>query len=284
MEVNELLSGLNANNFKAYDNSGNPVIFKNKCIYRFMYLDNDKKEFYQAIKNKFLSYGARSRITNRMEIFSYKGRLALFIVRRKSISLYLNLDKKYLEEKKYHLKDRSYREKFAKTPLLLKVRSNRACKNALELIDIMFAQKNKKLKRGFKPLNLIPSLVPSGEAILNKLGFKADYNKKSIDAKNISKDIPREMNEYLPKITKEKLKDEVIANISLDTLCVHFQNGDIISLEVLKEKQIVTRGNYLKIKARGNLSKRFIIIADEFEPDALAMLLCTNSQVILIER
>jgi len=284
MEIEELINSIDANPFKAYDSKGEKIIYKNKYIYRTMYLKELTKLLYQDIKNAFLSYGATSRITSRMEIISYKGRVAKFIIRGRSLSLFLNLDKKYLEEKRYHLKDMSHNPKHALTPLKLKIKSRRSGKLALELIDIIFAEKGKKKKRGFKPKYMIPSLIPSGEAILAKLGFKEEYLKKTIDVKNISKDIPREVNEFLPKVVGEELEEEVVANVFLDTLCVHFEEGELITIDILKERGLVTRGNYLKIKARGNLSKRFTIIADNFEPQALAMLLCTNSKVVLIER
>ena len=284
MEIENIINSIDANRFKAFDSKGEKIVYKNKYIYRLMYLDSNIKLFYQDIKNAFLSYGAKTHMTSRMEIVSYKGRVAKFIIRGKSLSLFLNLDKSYLENKRYHLKDMSSNPKHALTPLKMRIKSNRSRKLALELIDIIFACKGKKKKRGFKPLYMIPDMIPSGEAILAKLGFKDEYLKKTIDVKNISKDIPREVNEFLPKIVGEELDEEVIANVYLDTLCVHFEENELITLDILKEKGIVIRGNYLKIKARGNLSKRFTIIADSFDPQAIAMLLCTNSKIVLIER
>ena len=50
-------------------------------------------------------------------------------------------------------------------------------------------------------------------------------------------------------------------------------------LDILKEKQIIARGNYLKIKARGNLSKRFVIIADEYDPEVIRMVVVTGGNI-----
>lgn len=277
------LNELDVNKFYLEDDNGKKKYFKSKYTHRLMYMKPEIKKYYSIIKNKYLSYGIKNRITNRCEYFNYKGIVGRVEVRGNSLKLFLPLDTAFLEEKRYHLKDYSSKPKYYQTPLMIRLKSNRSILRALELIEIIFDYKNRREKKYYKDHDYVRDLIPSGEAIIARLGFKDEYIRKSININNVTKDFPSNLDKYLPRIYKDE-EEDIVAQITLDTLCLHFNEGEIISLEVLKEKNIIPRGNYLKIKARGNLSKRLIIIADEFEDVALSMLLQTNSVAVLVNR
>ena len=284
MENLDILNEIDANNFKVYDDEGKNVSLKSKYLFRLMYMKPKYKILYSLVKNKFLSYGVKNRITNKCEYFRYKGIVGRLEVRCNSLKLFLPLDKKYLEQKRYFLKDFSKKEKYAQTPLMIRLRGSLSIKRALELIDIVMQDKNKRLKKNYVEYNYVKSLLPSGEAVIAKLGYKNEYIRKSINIPNATKDFPNNLIDYIPKIHKEELDEEIVSSVTLDSLCVYYREDEIVSLETLKEKQIITRGNYLRIKARGNLSKRLIIIADDFDQQSLVMLMQTNSVAVLIDR
>ena len=149
----------------------------------------------------------------------------------------------------------------------------------------MMANRGVKPKRNYQPTNFMPQLIPNGEAILATLGMSTDYLYPSMNARSIPAEMPEDIADYLPVIQGEELQEEEVeASIYLDTLCNHFVDGDEITIDILKSLHIVTKGNVLRIKARGTLDRRLIIYAEYFEPDALKMLMCTNCTAIKIIR
>lgn len=106
-----------------------------------------------------------------------------------------------------------------------------------------------------------------------------------MDVSNVPTDLPVDLVYHIPTVNGadiEGMKEE--NSIYLDTLCKHFNDGDIITIDILKKNNILTRGNMLRIKARGTLDKHFTIYADSFEANALAMLLCTGSKAVKLIR
>ena len=99
---------------------------------------------YDAVKNAFLSYKPaerrkkpiRARITGNCETFgvgrSVYAKLALV---GGYLRLFLALDPKQYSEQKYHQKDYSEVARYAKTPFMIKLSSDRQVKHAIELID-----------------------------------------------------------------------------------------------------------------------------------------------------
>ena len=98
--------------------------------------------FYSEIKNHVLSYkGIKARGSWNYEAFN-KGRTQLvkLNIKGKTLIVNLNLDPKEFNINKYHFIDCSDKPKFAKVPMMMKVRSARALKYTLELIDELMAK------------------------------------------------------------------------------------------------------------------------------------------------
>lgn len=109
-------------------------------------LEVEKKEYYNELKNYILQYKKVSaRASWSYETFSShrvpKVRLA---VRGKTLVAFFALDPKEYENTKYYPKDMGDTKKFAETPMMVKVQSDRGLKFAKELVDIVLAdlQKN----------------------------------------------------------------------------------------------------------------------------------------------
>ena len=76
--------------------------------------------------------------------------------------------------------------------------------------------------------------------------------------------------------------EEVEATVYLDTLCNHFEDGEVVDIDTLKSKHVVTKGNVIHIKARGTMDRKLTIYAEYFDEDALQILLCLSCTVVKV--
>ncbi len=267
------------------DENGVPKKIKRRFNTRMMFAPYEAKEYYNEIKNYLLLYRAKGRYSARCETYRYKGLVAKVALAGKSIKVCLAIDPQTLEGSKYHYKDVSEKRQYQEVPTMIKVRSPRGLKYFKELVDIMMATRGVKPKRNYQPTNFMPTLIPNGEAILANLGMSTDYLYPSMNVRGIPAEMPDDLIDYLPVIQGNELEEEEVeANVYLDTLCNHFENGDEITIDVLKSLHIVTKGNVLRIRARGTLDRKLIIYAEYIDADALKMLMCTNCTVVKIVR
>ncbi|GEM_PF-6937421 len=97
----------------------------------------EQKEFYNDIKNHLLSYNrVNSRVSWHFDSFNIGRQKAVKIAfRGKTMVAYLALDPKKYAGTKYYPHDMSKKKKFADTPMMIKIKSERGVKFAKELID-----------------------------------------------------------------------------------------------------------------------------------------------------
>lgn len=246
---------------------------------------DEVKNYYNEVKNYLLMYRAHARLSKKCESFRYKGLLAKVAFAGKTLKVNLAIDPKTLEGTKYHFKDRSDKKQYQLVPTQIKIKSDRGLKYFKELVDMMMEGREVKPKRRFETTDFTALLIPDGHAVLYTLGVTNDHLVDIMDVSNIPTDLPVDLVYHIPTVNGadiEGMKEE--NSIYLDTLCKHFNDGDIITLDILKKNNILTRGNMLRIKARGTLDKHFTIYADSFEANALAMLLCTGSKAVKLIR
>lgn len=246
---------------------------------------DEVKNYYNEVKNYLLMYRVHARLSKKCESFRYKGLLAKVAFAGKTLKVNLAIDPKTLEGTKYHFKDRSDKKQYQLVPTQIKIKSDRGLKYFKELVDMMMEGREVKPKRRFETTDFTALLIPDGHAVLYTLGVTNDHLVDIMDVSNVPTDLPVDLVYHIPTINGadiEGMKEE--NSIYLDTLCKHFNDGDIITLDILKKNNILTRGNMLRIKARGTLDKHFTIYADSFEANALAMLLCTGSKAVKLIR
>lgn len=246
---------------------------------------DEVKNYYNEVKNYLLMYRAHARLSKKCESFRYKGLLAKAAFAGKTLKVNLAIDPKTLEGTKYHFKDRSDKKQYQLVPTQIKIKSDRGLKYFKELVDMMMEGREVKPKRRFETTDFTALLIPDGHAVLYTLGVTNDHLVDIMDVSNVPTDLPVDLVYHIPTVNGadiEGMKEE--NSIYLDTLCKHFNDGDIITLDILKKNNILTRGNMLRIKARGTLDKHFTIYADSFEANALAMLLCTGSKAVKLIR
>lgn len=246
---------------------------------------DEVKNYYNEVKNYLLMYRAYARLSKKCESFRYKGLLAKVAFAGKTLKVNLAIDPKTLEGTKYHFKDRSDKKQYQLVPTQIKIKSDRGLKYFKELVDMMMEGREVKPKRRFETTDFTALLIPDGHAVLYTLGVTNDHLVDIMDVSNVPTDLPVDLVYHIPTINGDDIEGMKEENsIYLDTLCKHFNDGDIITLDILKKNNILTRGNMLRIKARGTLDKHFTIYADSFEANALAMLLCTGSKAVKLIR
>ncbi len=118
------------------------VRFRTSFESRFIQSEAEIQDYYTAIKNALLSYkGVKARTSWNYESFN-KARVqcAKLNIKGSALLVYLGLDPANYNANKYHFTDMSDKPKFEKVPLLMKVKSERALKYTLELIDEMMKE------------------------------------------------------------------------------------------------------------------------------------------------
>lgn len=246
---------------------------------------DEVKNYYNEVKNYLLMYRAHARLSKKCESFRYKGLLAKVAFAGKTLKVNLAIDPKTLEGTKYHFKDRSDKKQYQLVQTQIKIKSDRGLKYFKELVDMMMEGREVKPKRRFETTDFTALLIPDGHAVLYTLGVTNDHLVDIMDVSNVPTDLPVDLVYHIPTVNGDDIEGMKEENsIYLDTLCKHFNDGDIITLDILKKNNILTRGNMLRIKARGTLDKHFTIYADSFEANALAMLLCTGSKAVKLIR
>ncbi len=89
----------------------------------------------------------------------------------KAMYMYMALDKSYLEQNKYHLKDYSEKKAYANTPLRLRVSSNRSMQYALELLEVVLDANAVKYVKDREDIDLSKQLKSQSEAEMLKNGL-----------------------------------------------------------------------------------------------------------------
>lgn len=112
------------------------IRYKKSFVAKVKLLGDPLREYYCAIYNKFMTKNKVTARTSFSGVTFTTGRkqLAKVAIAGKTLKLYLALDPATVPQK-YFVKDSSSVKKYAAVPALLKVKSGRALKNALELIE-----------------------------------------------------------------------------------------------------------------------------------------------------
>lgn len=118
----------------------------------------DAKNYYSALKNELLSYGLKSRTSWKYETFR-RGRKALARLQIRGRTLCLCLAQDGSEQSgSYKAEDNAHRPSLADTPLVYRIKSARACKNARRLISVLMSGQGLE-RRDMQELDYAASLV-----------------------------------------------------------------------------------------------------------------------------
>ncbi|MDE5547248.1 MAG: uL15 family ribosomal protein [Anaeroplasmataceae bacterium] len=257
---------------------------------------------YRDIINFVRPYGVKTSTSWKQErIYLGRNTFALLVFKGKKLCVAYALDPKDYVETKYRAIDLSEVKRFAKTPTLLKITSDRKQKYVLELLDYIFTNNGlvhkevtpeeinipKRTKDELIEENLIKVYtsdeVTEGTIVEQaKVGDIIRKNVTITEAKQLITDdsaleyVQVEENSSTKKNTAYSKKDI----INIDVLSKNFNSDDLVNLETLKEKKLISpKVDYIKVLARGILDKPLIIEAQDYSIDAIKMIVLTGGEV-----
>nr|MDE6273685.1 uL15 family ribosomal protein [Clostridiales bacterium] len=190
---------------------------------RVIQLDDVNKDFYSQLKNELLSYPkVKSRMSWRHEAFRLgRQTVAKMRCRGRRLCVYLALDPKQYAETKYLVEDVSEVKTSAATPCLYRIKNERRCRYAKQLIAAMFAamgiekgeEKNDNYVVPYEPLEplLARGLVKRIEVKSNVLGEAAPamVEEDDDDIVEIIRVPDEEPEEVIEEVVEEPVEEPV---------------------------------------------------------------------------
>lgn len=275
------------------------------------------KNYYSIIKNELLRYKVSSRISWKHETFR-RGRklLVKLAVRGKSLYVYFALDPARYADTKYKVNDVSDIASNAEVPTLYKIKNDRRCRYAKQLIADVMAENG--LVAGEERSEDYVSQYPYEETeplierkLIKLLPWKeratgSEVGVIEVEETQVTEEIaaatePGSVPEHIAVTVaeaEEQIPDEEVesyvqqsteysdktkrAVINIDTLARHFNDGETVTLEEIKKrvKQVAGNVTYIKVLARGKLDKTLTVVADDFSPTAVKMIVLTGGSAV----
>ena len=322
------------------------IRFRSSFLSRLIQSTENIQCFYSDIKNHVLSYkGIKARGSWNYEAFN-KGRTQLvkLNIKGKTLIVNLNLDPKEFNINKYHFIDCSDKPKFAKVPMMMKVRSARALKYTLELVDELMAKN--EIEQGDVPTidyrmpyetteelakkGLVKVILPAGVTLSEDMTvvhvnvselIESGSNEKTVEqfvGDDIDLDDTAEVVEKFEPVVEvlddgtvhadAQFADQLITDeeaaatlevatvtgnvkrsgkmgeINLDTICDNFDDGEIVDVDTLKAKRLVSsKIGRVKVLARGIMYKKLTVRASKFSIQAVKMITLAGGKAELEE-
>ncbi len=276
--------------------------------------DERVKGYYSQIKNALLSYKkVASRTSWQHESFRYgRPSVAKFVIRGKTLCLCLALNPADYAESKYIVDDMSRFAKFAGTPLLYRIKNDRRCRYAKELIAKLFenAEPSGHEEEDFAsiPWEETPALVEKG--LVKVVSYEevsiSDEPAQTVEIYEDDDDFDGEdfaddddeLEEVSASDVGALMADDSAKNrvqqgegisdrtksavVNIDTLGKYFEEGEKVTLAEIKKRvpNFAKNATYVKVLARGTLDKPLIVVADDFSLEAVKMIVLTGGRAI----
>ncbi len=272
----------------------------------------DVQRRYALISDVLMSYGLKKRESWKKDRYYLRGTsYAQIIFRGKTLCVCLAIAPESLEGSKYYFDDVSSVKKYENVPVLLRVRSSRGCKYAVELIDMMMESagisKKRELSKDFilRPYEdkmqliergLIRVMMTDGEGEVVAADFEAmkaqKFNLaagmpllKKVSVEQVAQVPDTEVESF---IESEDETETVLGRrkgiINIDTISDAFSEGETVTLKKMIAKQLVPKNvNYIKVLARGVLDKPLTVKAHDFSMDAVKMIVIVGGNAVKLK-
>ena len=242
--------------------------------------------FYSQIKNELLSYQkVHSRISWGYETFRIGRKLvAILAVRGKTLKLYTPLDPMQFEGTKVRVLNVKTTKKYSSVPSLLKIKNNRNLAYAFGIVREvanelgLVRKENEYVDYGstleHRELN---ALIKAG--LIKVLHHE---EREEVSAYEVNSLMSDEEAESLVEVSHRVVNRSKRGIINVDTLSNYFENDELVTLDEVKRRVpgFDKKVTFLKVLARGTLSKRLIVDADDYSLDAEKMILLTGGRVL----
>ncbi len=278
---------------------------------RLIQTSDKNKDYYSELKNELLRYRrVKSRVSWKQESFR-KGRelKAKMEIRGKTLCLYLALDPAQFDESKYIVEDASEVKRNIDVPCKYRIKNDRRLRYAKELIAMVFEGTDAVYKET-EPVNYAVEFPyeetqPLIERELIKLVRVRDDGTEEDVSEDVMEEIaPAEEEIVIPEAHEVtaaeavvEMKDEVAKRlvresgnvsvrgkqtiVNVDTLGEYFNEGETVTLDDMRERIpfLNKSATYVKVLARGRLSKALVVEADDFSLDAIKMIILAGGTV-----
>ncbi len=248
---------------------------------------------YALISNTLLSYGIKSTESWSKERYFLKGKTyANLTFRGKTLCVYLAIAPATLEGTKYFFENVGGVKKYADIPVMVRVRSARGCKYVLELIKMMcegagLVQK-KSVSNEFKYKSAtLNEIIEMGYIKIVKNAKKGTFNPESVK-KNKGVTVEEAENSDVEESVVIENVETVGENkgvVYIDSISDAFNDGDVVTVEALIEKNLVLEGvDYVKVLARGAINKRLTVEVHEFGTNAAKMIVMAGGTAVQLKK
>ncbi len=257
------------------------TIAKRSFENKIKFTSDKTKNYYSILKNELLSFRTKSKISRKSESFRKKGLMAKISVSGKSLRIHLAIDPKAFDENKYHQIDLGEKKAFRDVPFTMKIRSDLACRRAVELIQFIASERRLRKNSKYEVVDFTKDLDVDGAAILEKVGQIALL--KDVCTKQEAEALTDDVMKFIPRIKMPKALNEEVVNVYIDTALKYVENT--ISEETLHEvNQIPSTVSLINVKARTGLDKKVTVVCDSIDPTAAKVIILTGGKVFLIDR
>ena len=270
-------------------------------------ISEEAKGFYRELKDEFLTYkGVKTRISWKAEAVR-KGRetIARFAVRDNMLCVFLALDPEAYRDSKYVFESVQDVKAYEAVPMLVRVKSDLSCRKVKELIaDMMEPREVKRMdaapETDYSYLDEDSSTEarlragqlriwaegPDDQVCANRAAAATLHYLISPEATAEEAEalISDEMLDALMPPTQDILiVADQIGEVSIEQLCKKFYVGDIIDMDAMKEKGLLTpEMTCVKITSEGEMTKRLTVSAHMFERTAAKMILLTGGDINIV--
>lgn len=243
------------------------------------------KKYFSEVTNKLRQFGLTARIGKSKVMFrANKEVYAKMVFKGKRIVLCLPLDP---NDPKYDIAvykqiDYSNKKGFETLPFGIKLLNKKMMDLVDGLIQEVIAKFNFEENPKFKPIDYVEK-YPDIYTEFEKNGY--GYLLKT---EVLKEDVEKYDDRFAEKIILEqKLEDKqpkrlIKAEIRIEEFNNRYTDTTIpVNLERLKASDLIGKNvNYLIIKASSRIDKPFVVIANEFEPDAVKMICMVGGKAI----
>lgn len=241
------------------------------------------KVYYQDLRNYLAKFSNLSFRSNKSgDVYLVKNKVLFRVtVFSRALKVYFALNPKAVDPK-YHTVNMKKVKKYEAIPVMLRVSSDRSFKYLLELVE-MVAKKHKLKDSGKVYENDYVSLVQSNsQEILSLLGYDdllvKSANKESSDV--LPNNVAKNAQILVTNPNKDKV-ERVEYVVTVGELSAGFKDKYEVTLQLLKDVGMApVEANYLKVAASGECRYPVHIIANDYDLQALKMIIITGGNVV----
>lgn len=246
---------------------------------RLLNASETMKNRYRSVCGELSSYvGIKtSQSWDKTRIYSGRKTLGAMLFRGKTLCVALALDPAKYAETKYVFSDIGQTAKYASTPMLVRLTSERQVKYLKELFGVLFGEERKEPEQ----IAEIPFVDAEELAKQGLIKITAGNRRKAVDeVEEPTEQTVASVAESTPCAYAETLsRPKGIVNLGV--LDANFEENEVVTPQLLKDKGLLCRCvNCLKVLADGVLTKKLTVVANGFSACAKREILRLGGTIV----